>query len=261
MFNMEGKTVLITGASSGIGEQLAKQFAKLNCSLILVARNVKRLEAIALECRQWTSREVVVYSTDLQDSIERKQFLQQLPKHSVDILINNAGYGLLKEVHEFQMNEVYDLFELNVMALIELTMHFSKEMKERKNGVIVQVASQAGKMATAKSTIYSASKFAVIGFSNALRLEMAPFGVRVLTVNPGPIKTRFFERAEPTGNYLKALGSYVLDAEYVAKKIISGIQQQKREVNLPFSMHVGSVLYTMFPKIGDYLTSQIFNKK
>ena len=84
-------------------------------------------------------------------------------------------------------------------------------MAERRQGHIINIASMAGKMATAKSTVYSATKFAVLGFSNALRLELKPLGVAVTTVNPGPIETNFFDKADPSGSYLEKVGQIVLE--------------------------------------------------
>ena len=119
----------------------------------------------------------------------------------------------------------------------------------------------AGKMATPKSTVYSATKFAVLGFSNALRLELKSLGISVMTVNPGPIRTEFFDKADKTHNYLNSLGNIVLDPEEVAYKIVSKIGTSRREVNLPYYMEVAHHLYEVFPHMADYLTGGIFNKK
>ena len=116
-------------------------------------------------------------------------------------------------------------------------------------------------MATPKTAVYSATKFAVLGFSNALRLELKPAGIQVMTVNPGPIATNFFEKADPSGNYLSDLGNLVLEPEDLAKVIIKGIRKGKREINRPRLMQAASQFYTLFPKIGDLLAGGIFNQK
>ena len=85
----------------------------------------------------------------------------------------------------------------------------------------------AGLVATAKSSLYSATKFAAIGFSNALRLELMPFGVHVTTVNPGPIRTTFFDQADPDGSYVKAVDRYILEPDFVAKKIVKKLWKSK----------------------------------
>ena len=116
-------------------------------------------------------------------------------------------------------------------------------------------------MATAKSTIYSATKFAVLGFSNALRLEMRPFNVSVTTVNPGPIRTEFFDKADPSGDYLDKLGFIVLEPQKLAKAIIRSVEKPKREINQPVALEIAARFYTLFPHVGDYLAGGIFNKK
>ena len=90
----------------------------------------------------------------------------------------------------------------------------------------MNIASQAGKSATVKSSVYSATKFGVLGYSNALRLELKPYGIHVMTVNPGPIATDFFDKAEPTGKYLEQLGAVVLDPAKVAGEVVKGIERE-----------------------------------
>ena len=153
------------------------------------------------------------------------------------------------------------MLQLNLNALIKITQHFVPRFIEAKSGVFVNIASQAGKSATVKSSVYSATKFGVLGYSNALRLELKPHGIHVMTVNPGPIATDFFDKAEPTGKYLEQLGSVVLDPVKVAGEVVKGIEREKREVNLPKSMNFASKLNVLFPKIGDKLLGSIFNKK
>ena len=119
----------------------------------------------------------------------------------------------------------------------------------------------AGKIATANSSVYAATKFAVIGFSDALRLELADKGVYVTTVNPGPIETSFFDQAEPSGAYLESVKKFVLSPKYVAKKIVRILGKNKREVNLPRLLSVAHKGYTLFPRISDKLATNVFNYK
>ena len=177
------------------------------------------------------------------------------------MVINNAGLGYLKYAKDLSESEINQMLQLNLNALIKITQHFVPRFIESKSGVFVNIASQAGKSATAKSSVYSATKFGVLGYSNALRLELKPYGIHVMTVNPGPIATDFFDKAEPTGKYLEQLGSVVLDPVKVAKEVVKGIEREKREVNLPKAMNFASKLNVLFPKIGDKLLGSIFNKK
>ena len=113
----------------------------------------------------------------------------------------------------------------------------------------------AGKIATPKSSVYSATKAAVLGYSDALRLELKPLGISVMTVNPGPIRTKFFDKADKSGNYLEKINGIVLNPELVAEKIVHSIGTAKRELNLPFFFNIANVGYTLFPRLGDFLAA------
>ena len=119
----------------------------------------------------------------------------------------------------------------------------------------------AGLIATGKSSLYSATKFAAIGFSNALRLELMPYGVYVTTVNPGPIRTGFFDQADPDGTYLKSVDRFLLEPDAVAKKIVKTIEKNKRELNLPALLNLSHKFYALFPKLADKLAGETFNYK
>ncbi|MDD7361356.1 MAG: SDR family NAD(P)-dependent oxidoreductase, partial [Streptococcus alactolyticus] len=105
------------------------------------------------------------------------------------------------------------------------------------------------------------TKFAVIGFSNALRLELADSNVYVTTINPGPIATSFFDKADPSGEYLKSVGRFVLQPEEVARRTVAILGKNKREVNMPWLIAAAHKFYTLFPKIADFLARKVFNYK
>ena len=179
----------------------------------------------------------------------------------IDILVNNAGYGIFEEFDQITNEQIHAMFEVNTFALMNLSRLIGTHMKEAGKGHIVNIVSMAGLVATAKSSLYSATKFASIGFSNALRLELMPFGVHVTTVNPGPIRTTFFDQADPDGTYVKAVDRYILEPDFVAKKIVKNFGKPKRELNLPWLLNLTHKLYTLFPRISDKLASKMFNFK
>lgn len=256
------QVALVTGASGGLGAQIAIELAKRDVQLILVARNMAKLEQVSKECQSFTSKPVDAHSCDLTDDASIDKLLATLDEsYKITMVINNAGLGYLKLAKDLSESEINQMLQLNLTTLIKITQHFVPHFIEAKSGVLVNVASQAAKSATAKSSVYSATKFGVLGYSNALRLELKPYGVHVMTVNPGPIATDFFDKAEPTGKYLEQLGAVVLDPEKVAKEVVKGIEREKREVNLPKTMNFASKLNVLFPKIGDKLLGSIFNKK
>ena len=153
------------------------------------------------------------------------------------------------------------MFEVNTFALMNLSRIFGARMKRAGRGHIVNIVSMAGLIASSKSSLYSATKFAAIGFSNALRLELLPFGVYVTTVNPGPIKTAFFDQADPDGSYVKAVDKYMLEPDFVAGKIVKSFGKKKREMNLPGILNLAHKLYTLFPRIADKMAANMFNYK
>lgn len=260
---LKNRVVLITGASGGLGEQVAYQAAKAGATLILAARDLRRLLEVKEKCVVLSKGEVFVYQLDISDRGQVKDVIDDIGINlgRIDILVNNAGFGIFKSILDFDLDLVEQMFQVNVLGLIHITKTVVKLMVEQGGGQVINIASQGGKMATAKSTIYSATKAAVISFSNALRLELHSSNIRVTVVNPGPIKTNFFKKADITGKYLDSVGKIVLEPDYVAVKIVEAMDTKKREINLPIIMEVGSRLYCLFPVLGDFFARTLFNRK
>ena len=253
----ENKKILITGASSGLGRELAHQFAqKGNVELILVARRKEALEKVAKKCETFDNVKTRVFSADIGSQDQVEQLLSSIT--DIDILINGAGYGIMKDFSEFCDAEVVNMFDTNVIGTIQLTTEIAKRMRERKSGTIVTIASIAGKIATPKSSVYSATKFALIGYFNALRLELKKDNVHVMTVNPGPVATNFFYIADEDKSYQKSLGGKTLTPKLVVGKIIKGIDAKKREVNLPFKLVLAVKISQFFPKLSDRMLLNMF---
>lgn len=137
------------------------------------------------------------------------------------------------------------MFQVNVLGLIRLCREVGGDEKKGR-GHIINIASQAGKTATPKSAVYAGTKFAVRGYSNALRLELKQYGISVTTVNPGPIRTDFFAKADPDGSYLAKLGRWVLDPGRAAELIVESMLTNRREINLPWPMELGARFYVLF---------------
>lgn len=261
---LKGKRILITGASSGLGRDIAIESARRGASLILTGRNMKRLYETYEDCATLNTAARHYYlvsdfsrpgaAEDLCDYVDQ---LDEV----VDVVVNCAGYGVFKEYDEFSYDEMRQMFEVNVLSLMLISQRMAMRMVRQGHGHIVNIASMAGKIATPKTTVYSATKFAVLGFSNALRLELAGTGVSVTTVNPGPMKTAFFEKADKSGRYLASLGNMTLDPKRLAHKIVAQFNHPHREINTPRIMEVAAVIYPVFPRVCDYLTRTIFNKK
>lgn len=261
--DLSGKTVLITGASSGLGESIAYEVSRKGARVILCSRRSEKLKVCLKKCEDLSNQKGFIYSMNIADYDQVEEVLGHIKQstHSIDVLVNCAGMGLFQPFLESNVKDTEKMFSTNVLGLMYLTQGIGLMMAEKGSGHIINIASQAGKMATPKSSVYAATKFAVIGFSNSLRLEMKPLGVSVTTVNPGPIKTPFFDLADPSGNYLESVGKFVLEPDSLAKKIVNSMGTYKREINSPFVMELGSKCYYLFPHIGDYLATHVFDKK
>jgi uncharacterized protein len=261
--SLEQKWVVITGASGGIGREIALQAASRGANVVLLARSLEKLKQIELLINESFSVNALSFQLDVANPSEVELVFNSIYKQvdHIDILVNNAGFGLFKEAHEVTLMEVKEMFDVNVLGLIACTSMVVSNMRKRKSGHIINIASQAGKIATPKSSGYSATKYAVLGFSNSLRLECMNDNVYVTTVNPGPIATDFFTIADETGTYVKSVEKYMLKPEYVAKKVVDSMMKKKREINLPGWMNAASIFYTLFPKTVERLGKKAFFKK
>lgn len=197
---LRDSVVVVTGASAGIGRATAERLARRGARVWAVARSETALKELARE-----HPTVVPFVADLSSADERAALVDAVGP--VDILINNAGIGWTGIVEDMPHDEVRRLFELNVLALVDLTQQVLPGMLERRRGHVCNVASIASFVSTPPFTVYSATKFAVQGFSDGLRREMRGRGVVVTTVNPGPVRTMFAKRAARGDRPTEELGT------------------------------------------------------
>lgn len=261
--HLQSQTVIITGASSGIGQQLAWQLAHKNANLILIARNEEKLARITRQCQALTSGFVESYSLDVSIAKHVERTLEQIfARHQqIEILINAAGFGDFSQFNTTEYSLWNKMLKVNVLGTMLLTRYVAEHMMQQHLGQIINLGSMGGKIPTPKSAVYAATKAAVIAFSDSLRLELRPFNVQVTTVNPGPVATNFFKIADHTGNYLKSVGAIKLDPQKLAQAIIHCIGRPVRELNRPRIMQLGYVAYQLVPYLGDMLTQKLGNKK
>jgi short-subunit dehydrogenase len=187
------ETVLITGASSGIGLEFAKCFASDGCRLILVARNQGALEQLAQELRLKNKIEVIVLPSDLSLPQAPGQIFDNLAgqKLTVDVLVNNAGFGLHDQFAKLPLDRQLEILKVNINALTELTGLFLPEMLKRRAGGILNVGSVAGFVPGPNLAVYYASKAYVQSFSEALAEELVGTGVSLTVLCPGPTESNF----------------------------------------------------------------------
>jgi short-subunit dehydrogenase len=195
--NKTVSTALITGASGGIGYELAKLFARDHHNLVLVARNGPRLGQVADELQRQFGITVTTVALDLTEPDAPRALFAQLQSDgiAVDILVNNAGYGKFGEFSDIPVQDSLGQIQLNITALTDLTRLFLGPMLERRSGKIMNVASTAGFQPGPLMAVYYATKAYVISFSEALANELAGKGIIVTCVCPGATETGFAGRA------------------------------------------------------------------
>ncbi|MBI2436794.1 MAG: SDR family oxidoreductase [Candidatus Magasanikbacteria bacterium] len=191
-------TVLITGASTGIGYELAKLFARDKYNLVLIARNEERLEKVALELKNSYGIEVIHIGTDLAIPHAPQDIFHKLREKeiTIDILVNNAGVGVYGNFAETDLNKEINMIDLNISSLVKMTKLFLPQMEIKRHGRILNVASLAGFMPGPGMAVYYASKAFVLHFSEALTKELKDSGITVTALCPGPTKTEFEKNAD-----------------------------------------------------------------
>ncbi len=227
---IKGAVVAVTGASSGIGEATALAFARRGSRLALGARRLDRLNAVAQKCREKGSPDVSTRRLDVGRRSDATGFITSaLRDHEhIDILVNNAGLGWMGRLHEMPEEKVDELIATNLAGVIATTQAVLPSMLERRRGVIINVASVVGFRAAPYSAVYSATKYAVVGLSHALRGELSGSGVKVCVVYPASTGTEFFAATEaPMGPQYSAA--------WVARLIVRTARFPRRDaIVLPY---------------------------
>jgi short-subunit dehydrogenase len=254
-----GKRVLITGAASGIGALTAQMLSEKGAIPILTARNETKLKEVtdSLKGKFGSYRMDVTNGDEVADTV--RQAVETFG--GIDVLINNAGYGLFEPFLDAPLDHFQAMMDTNYMGLVRCTKAVLPHLMKAGGGQIVNIASIAGKIGTPKSTGYTASKHAVLGFTNALRAELAGTGIVVSAVNPGPIDTPFFEKADPSGSYVNNVRWFMMPPERVARTIVRVIERKKTEVDLPYSAAAGIKIYQLFPRLVDKIAGKWLNQK
>src|SRR5258705_2551385 len=190
-------TTLITGASSGIGEVFARKLAARGRNVLLVARSEEKLITLCNELGRSNSVRAQYVALDLSKPEAPAQLFEESEKRglTVDMLINNAGFGSMGEFAKLDLARELNMIDLNVKSLVELTRRFLQPMIERKQGAIINVASTAAFQPVPFMATYAATKAFVLSFSEALWEENRPYGIKVLALCPGVTDTNFFEAA------------------------------------------------------------------
>ncbi len=221
---------LVTGASSGIGLEFARQLAEKGYPLVIVARRIDRLEALRVEILAAYKVDVHILAQDLTAPDAALQVMAALKTKGIvlDILVNNAGYGMGGRFLEMEMSAIERMFQLNMHTLTHLTQLCARDMVSRKQGYILNVASAAAFLPSPYVSAYAGTKAYVLGFSEAIRYELKDSGVSVTTLYPGITTTEFNDVAE--AKHPPMMNMSILSAEQVARIGLRAMFNRRRSI-------------------------------
>jgi len=219
------KWAIVTGGSSGIGREFVLELSRKGLNVIATGRNEERLKQLADEVKEEFKTEIHTFVVDLSSPQEVERFIDEVSNFEIDLLVNNAGFGLYGEFVKLDLKEMESMIEVNVKALTVLSHHFAKQMVQRRRGGIINVSSIAGYMPLAYFNAYGATKAYVYNLSLALWAELRKYNVHVLCVAPGPTRTRFFERAFKDRSF-RTFGK-LMDPKQVALGAIEAFEKKK----------------------------------
>lgn len=255
--------ILVTGASSGIGEAVAKLFAQVGYRVSMGARRLERLQAVANEIESAGGDSIAV-----QCDLARFEHIQRLVSETmdqfgqIDVLVNNAGFGRIKWLEELDpVADIQAQIQINLITTILISREVLPHMIQQKSGHIINMGSMGGLVASPTYTIYSASKFGVRGFTEALRREVGVYGVHVSGIYPGAVNTEFKQHAgidRKTGQTTPP--SLRLEPEEVARAVLKMVRHPRREMIIPWQMRFTVWMNMLFPGIVDWIVENRFTR-
>ncbi len=252
--HVDGRTVIVTGASSGIGRETAREFARRRAHVVLASRSRDKLEALAAELADLPGRRLVV-PTDVTDRLAVEALVRRTMEEfdRLDVLVNNAGVGLFAPIAGGSLDNMRHLFDVNFWGAIHCIQAAVPYMRRQGRGHIVNVSSVAGKVAVPYLGAYSATKFALTAVSGALRSELAGTGIHVSTVYPGLTHTSFQEnilREVAVPDPPRSLRSVAPAA--VARRIVQAVRWNLRDTYVTAGDFAAVAAYPLAPALADW---------
>jgi NAD(P)-dependent dehydrogenase (short-subunit alcohol dehydrogenase family) len=273
-----GKRVAaVTGASRGIGRAVALELARAGYRVIALARTLPDLQSLSDEGRKggW---DILPIQLDIADEESRARAVDEIMRltggYGLDVLVNNAGYGMNGPMEDVSPDALRRLMEVNLIGLLAFTQPFLPGMRTRRRGRIVNISSAAGRVATPFTGGYNASKFALEAVSDAMRLELRPFGVSVILIEPGPIPTHFGRSIDQTPaegsayerfyrryrNVHGRAGLFSRSAETVARVVLRAVQSDHPRARYTITLAAKAATLERFAptRIRDWAMSLVF---
>jgi hypothetical protein len=256
---LRAKVALVTGASSGIGAAVARLLDEKGAHVVLSARSEDRLRDVAAGL----SGPCDIRVMDVRDNASVVGAVADVAERlgRIDVLVNCAGFGEFVPFTEATLEHFQDMMDVNYMGTVRCIRAVLPHMLRAGRGHIVNIASMAGKVPTAKSSGYAATKHAVLGLTGALRQELRGTGVLVSAVSPGPVDTPFFDRADPQGTYVRNVRRFMLSPDEVARAVVRVIERRKAEADLPWTLAFGARIARLFPGLTEPLVVRMTKRK
>jgi short-subunit dehydrogenase len=258
MSNLKNKVVLITGASSGFGEDAALLFAKEGCKVVLAARRIDRLQNLAAKIQD-AGGEAIAIPVDIVNPADVDVMVKSALDlyGQIDILFNNAGIGRVDWFENHSPERDIDMMiQVNLTALMQVTHAVLPHMLERREGHIINMVSVAGLIAAPLITSYSASKHGARAFTDALRREVVPLGIKVSGIYPGPAKTEFGQHVGKNDAYgsVRKIFNIHMTSAYVARRVLDVAKRPRRSLVIPWWFRIITTFDMLFPVVVDWIT-------
>lgn len=251
---LSGKVVVVTGASMGIGEAICKIFTDHGAGIVMLSRDAGRVEAARARVGNLDRTLALACDVRNREEIDRAIGLTMHHFSRIDVWVNNAGHGILDSVADVDMAACRETFDTNLFGAIEAMQAVIPIMKQQGSGTIANISSVAGHIPLPFHAIYSATKFALNAVGKGARIELEPFGINVLTVCPGYVRTAFGENAlrGKEARQVRPQSVRGITAERVARAVFRGYLKNKREVIVPWTMIPVVKIYQLLPGLVEW---------
>jgi len=256
---IDGKIAIITGASSGIGEATAREFARAGATTVLAARRAERLEHLADEIRKMGGAALPM-PTDLTNLSQITDLVQTTLSTfgRIDILANIAGWGNYDWFEELSPKDLRNYYEVNIIGMAQLIQHVIPTMKMQRAGFILNMSSYTSEIGTPPLNVYASTKYAVKGLNDALRRELLPWGVTVIRIHPSAVSgTEFNQQAGRKSGSIKYRSIPIgrVSREVMARKIVQLVEHPRRALYYSRVYDIPVILNQLFPEILDWISA------
>jgi short-subunit dehydrogenase len=262
--SIDGKVVIVTGASSGIGESTAWEFARAGAITVLAARRAERLKRLEEEIEEMGGRAFVV-PTDLMDLDQITNLVQTVLSTfgRIDVLANIAGWGLYDWFEELSAQELRRHYEVNVIGLAELTRQVIPTMKAQRFGFILNMSSYVSRISVPPPTVYASTKYAIEGLTDGLRRALLPWGITVIRIHPSSVSGTEFNKnvVRPGRVEYSAVPIGRISRERLARHILRLIEKPRRALFISRIYEVPILLNRLFPEFVDWVSATWVRRK